>query len=233
MDLVTAITAGRSLLELGQEIARVVKIAQQSPDVVKRVLLYLEAARAAVNALGLERQGILSDIRKCDASNSDEVNALWTRIDHYLHEDNIRPQLETAIGGLRACRDVIEKEAQGAWWRKADKQAAVNEFTAALGELDSVLQGLTSDFYPGGSGMGVQTLAPLFEVIGKVREDIRRGQPRDVELVHEVLGELVLGALKDSSHEQWFRQAAKVEALVTQLQLAFSVKVTEATTGGS
>ena len=49
MDLVTAITAGRSLLELGQEIARVVKIAQQSPDVVKRVLLYLEAARAAVS----------------------------------------------------------------------------------------------------------------------------------------------------------------------------------------
>ena len=62
MDLVTAITTGRSLLELGQEIAKVVKIAKDSPDV-----------------------------RKCDVSDSDEVNALWTRLDHYLHEDNIRP----------------------------------------------------------------------------------------------------------------------------------------------
>src|SRR5215207_8768809 len=128
MDPVTGmlpfITMGKSLLELGQEIAKVVKIAQDSPDVTKRVLLYLEVARAAVNALGLERQRILTDVRKCDVGDPDQVNALWARLDRYLHEDNIRPQLESSIRGLDACREEIERKAEGAWWRKRNKEAA-------------------------------------------------------------------------------------------------------------
>ena len=132
MDLITAITTGRSLLELGQDIAQIIKKAQGSPDVVKRLLLYLDAAKAAVSALGLERQRILSDVRKCDVRNSDQIHALWIRIDRYLHEDNIRPQLVDSISGLRACREVIEKEAKGAWWRKSNKETAVQEFTETL-----------------------------------------------------------------------------------------------------
>lgn len=230
MDFVTAITASRSLLELGQEIASVVKKAQDSSDATRRVLLYLEAARAAVNALGLERQRILTDVRGCDVSDPDQVNALWARLDRYLHEDNIRPQLEISTRGLGACHEAIEREAEGAWWRKRNKAAAVQAFSNTLNELESLLQGLTSNFYPGGSGMGVQTLVPIFELISRARDDIRvgRSQDTDLELIHEKLGELALQALRDSSHEDWFRMAGKVEALVAELQLAFSVKVTEA-----
>ena len=229
MDVGTAISVSKSLLELGQEIAEVVKKAQGSTDVTTRVLLYLESARVAVNALGLERQHILTDVRRCDVGDADQVNVHWTRLDRYLHEDNIRPQLENSIRGLYACRQTIEKEAKGVWWRKRDKQAAVKAFSNTLNELESILQGLSSNFYPGGSGMGVQTLVPIFRVISRVRDDNKFGRSQDsnVELVHEELGELARKAVRDNSHEDWFRKAGKVEALVAELQLAFSVKVTK------
>jgi hypothetical protein len=232
MDIVTAVSAGKSLLELGQEISKVVKKAQDSPDVTKRVLLYLDASRAAVKTLGLERQHILTDVRRCDVSDPHQVNALWTRLDRYLHEDNIRPQLESSIRGLGACRNSIKTEAKGAWWRKRNKEAAVETFSSTLNELVSLLQDLTSDFYPGRSGMGIQTLVPIFELISRIRDDIRlsRFQDTELELIDEELSERASAALRDSSHEDWFRTTGKVEALVAELQLAFSIKVTEALT---
>ncbi len=77
--------------------------------------------------------------------------------------------------------------------------------------------------------MGVQTLAPLFKLVSKVHDDIRlrRSYDAELELIYEELGELALQALKDDSHENWFRMGGKVETLVAELQLAFSVKVTE------
>lgn len=235
MDIVTAISLGKSLLELGQEIAKVVKRAQESPDVAKRVLLYLEAAQAAVNALGLERQRILADVRRCDVGDRDQLDALWTRLDRYLHEDNIRPQLNNSISGLGACRETIGKEAKAAWWRKRDKKDAVKAFSTTLNELESTLQGLTSNFYPGGSGMGVQTLVPIFELISRIRHDgkTRNFRAPEIQAINEELGELARLALRDSSHEDWFRTAGKVEALVAELQLAFSVKATQKEPNGS
>ncbi len=98
-----------------------------------------------------------------------------------------------------------------------------------------MLQGLTSNFYPGGSGMGVQTLVPIFELISRVRDDFRlsRSQDTEFELIHEELGELASQALRDNSHEDWVRKGGEVEALVAELQLAFSVKITEAVTSKS
>jgi hypothetical protein len=189
----------------------------------------LESVQGAVSALGHERQGILTDIRKCDVQDSDQVSALWTRLDRYLHEDNIRPQLAISIHGLGGCRRAIEREAKGVLWRNRDKEAAVSAFSNTLNQLELMLQGLTSDFYPGGSGMGVQTLVPIYELLSKVRNDRKflQSDASDVESLHEELGELARQALHDPSHEGWFRTAAKVEALVVELQLAFSVRVTE------
>ena len=230
MDFITAMAASKSLLELGQEIAKVVKEAQGSPNVPKRILLYLEAARAAVNTLGMERQRILTKVRKTDVGDPDQLNALWERLDQYLHEDNIRPQLENSICGLGECRKAIKGEAKGAWWRKRDKEAASRSFSNTLNKLNSLLKGLKSNFYPGGTGMGVQTLVPIFKLISKARKDVRQRQfqNKELDLVHEKLGKLASQALRDKSHEDWFRMAGKVEALVAELQLAFSVKITGA-----
>lgn len=113
MDIATAISLGSSLLELGNHISGLIKKAQTSQDLERRVLHYLEAARTAVQVLGIERQRILTDARSCDVTAPEQVNALWQRLDRYLHEDNIRPQLQNAIDGLRGCREAIEQKAQG------------------------------------------------------------------------------------------------------------------------
>ncbi len=226
MEIVTAISVSKSLVELGKEIAKVIEQAQKSPDVVHRVLYYLDAARTAVSALGIERQHILTDARRCDVSNPEQIEALWQRLDRYLNEDNIRPQLVNAIQGLRGCHEAILNETRGLWWRKSDKEAAVNSFLSTLNELEVLLDGLTYNFYPGSSGMGVQTLWPIFTLISRVREDIKLGhsQNYDVRLIQEELGELARQALRDKSHEDWISMGGKVEALVNELHLAFSVK---------
>lgn len=230
------VSLGKSFLELSKEIAGLIKkAAQASTSLELRVLLYLEAARAAVNALGIERQQILTDSRRCDVRNQEQVSSLWNRIDSYLHEDNIRPQLQNAIDGLGGYRDAIEKKVQGLRWRKRNKQAAVKTFLDTLKELESLLQGLVNNFYPGGSGMGVQTLVPVFELIGSVRDGSRAGHTIDYEGTYEKLGELVRDALRDSSHEDWIRMGGKVERLIAEMHLAFSVEVryTDATTHDS
>lgn len=229
MEIVTAIAASKSLLELGQDIGKVLQKAQDSPDVIQRILLYLEAIQAAVNALGLERQRILSDVRRCDVGDRDQIDALWTRLDRYLYEDNIRFHLNRSIVGLGACRETIEKEAKAAWWRKRDKKAAVEAFLNTLNELESTLRSLTSNFYPGGSGMGIQTLMPIYELISINRHERkpRRFKNSEIQATNEQLGELVHLALRDSSHEDWWRLTGRVEALVVEMQLAFSVKVTK------
>ena len=152
------------------------------------------------------------------------------RLDLYLHVDNIRPQLEISIRGLGACYQTIENEAKGAWWRKRDKEAAVKTFLNTLSELVNLLQRLTSDFFPGGSGMGVETLVPIYKLISGVRNDMTDSE---IQLRNEELGELACQALRDDSHEEWFQMAAEVEALVAELELAFSVKVTEEKAHGS
>ena len=227
MDISTAIAAGKSLWHLGQEIATVVKKAQESPDVTKRVLLYLESVQAAVSALGLERQQILTDVRGCDVRDSDQVSMVWMRLDRYLYEDNIRPQLEKSISGLTACRQAIVNETKGLRWRKRNKKAAVNAFNSTLSELESTLTGLASNFYPGGSGMGVQTLVPIYELLSTVREHRKSQKPdaSEIESLEEQLGDLAREALRDESHEEWFRMTGKVETLLAELQLAFSVAV--------
>ncbi len=65
MAIGTTISASKTLLQVGQEIAKVMKKAQksqESPDVTKTVLFYLESAQAAISALELERQCILTDV---------------------------------------------------------------------------------------------------------------------------------------------------------------------------
>jgi hypothetical protein len=194
--------------------------------------MYLEAARASVFALGAERQQILSDVRKCDPSRADDVTALWARLDRYLHDDNIRPHLKSAIDQLQVCRNEIDKKSDAAWWRRRDNRAAAQSFSATLGELQSVLSTLTSNFYPGGSGMGIQTLFPIYQHISQLRDAHKSGR-RDTAYDRdtEILADLARQALRDQSHEQWFTTTAKVDALVAELELAFSIKADPAKGG--
>jgi hypothetical protein len=227
VDIAAIFALGKSMMQVGTEIAKVIKKAQAAPDVARRVLLYLESAQAAISALGLERQRILSEVRVCDVGDPQQLKSLWTRLDSYLHEDNIRPLLKKAVIGMNACRLSIEKESEAGWWRRHDKKAAVTEFSKTLNELESELQSLRLNFLPGSdSGMGVQTLVPIFDLISTPDKKMRHFKDSEIEGVNEELGKRALQALRDPSHEKWFLLTGKVEGLVVALQLAFSVKLT-------
>lgn len=229
MELNSFLMAGKSLMELGQEIAKMIKKANDSQDVTKRVLIYLDAVKNSVELLGKERQDILNDVRKCDLNNEEQVNALWNRFNRYLFEDNIRPQLFSAVERLKACKPVIEKESQAWWWRNKNKEKAVKSFIQILDELELLITHLTSDFFPGGSGAGIVTLFPIYNAIDEIRQKNKSQKPDETELdnQYEKIYELTQIAIRDSSHEEWFRVNGKVEALATELQLAFSIKVVQ------
>ena len=229
MDIIGFLSVGKSLVEIGQEISKRIESAQKSTDVTKRVLIYLESVQIAVNALGIERQQILADVRKCDLENVDQLNKIWERIDRYLHVDDIRPKLISSIEGLSMCSKTIQKESHATWWRKNDKDDAVKSFVEVLNKLKSLIEDLSSNFYPWGSGMGVQTLVPIYEVISKIRNESKSKKldESDFNYFFEEIGDLSIQALRDSSHEEWFRISSKVESLITELQLAFSIKILE------
>jgi hypothetical protein len=139
-----------------------------------------------------------------------------------LHEDNIRPVLEKSIRGLSGCYTAIESQAKGLRWRKRDKAAAVAEFSATLHELESTVSGLSSNFYPGMSGMGVQTLRPIYSLLDELRkaQTPKKDRPADLAL-DEQLSDLIRQALRDPSHDEWVRSTGKIGKLVAELQLAF------------
>ena len=220
MEPIQVVSLARSLVELGLELSRLITRATEEKRVEKQILLYLEVARASVQALGIERQQILTDTRRCDIKNKKQVKALWERIDLYLLKDNIRPQLVNAIGGLRGSRGDFERKAQGLRWRKKNKKAAIKTFLNTLDDLESLLERLVYKLLPGGSGMGVKTLEPIEKLIKKIRDK----QIADHEAAYEELEKLVHEALSDSSHEEWIHLGGKVETLIAELQLAFSIK---------
>jgi hypothetical protein len=188
MDVTGGVAATKTLLSIAAKIAAAVTRANDEKlEPERRVVLYLEVAREAVNALGLERQRILSMARRCNIRKPKQVEALWARLDTYLHEDNVRPQLEKAVRGLQACAEPIKKHTEGIKWRKRDKQAAVAMFLSTCGELEQVLTELAHHFYPGSSGMGVGTLLPIEHQLREIRDFQREKEKIDPGVEDEKL----------------------------------------------
>jgi hypothetical protein len=228
MEVAAAMALGKSLIEIGKGLGELIEKAHNNNNVPERVIYYLQTAQSAVQALGIERQRILTEARCCDLSNKDEVTALFKRIDCYLYQDNVRRHLQAAMDGLRACEARLTSQGDSAWWRKSDKAAAVKQFVTTLSVLQQELKALSSDFYPGGgSGMGVATLKPIYGLIEKAKDRISAEESSDFSLddLTEKLSDLLSTAVTDSSNEEWIRSGGKVEALVAELELAFSVRV--------
>ncbi len=216
-------SAAKSLVGLSNQLAALIRRALATPDLQQRVLLYLRTVQQAVGALGTERQQILTDARRCSAQNARQIRALWTRMDSYLHEDHIRPQLQKAIDGLRGCNASISAEADKFSWRDTrNKVAAAKMFVDTLNELDGLLQQLTNNFYPGGSGIGVVTLVPIYELITRLHDDDHRKTRIDYNAANLELADLIRQALRDESHDKWVRYNGQVERLIAELHLAFN-----------
>jgi hypothetical protein len=221
MELVAALAAAKTIMEIGQVIAGNVEKANKTPDTVLRILIYLESVQVSVEALGLERQRILTDARGCDLGNAGKREELFDRLNKYLHEDNIRTPLRKSLEGLSSSRESVVKIAVDSWRRKHKKREAVNDFLIALDELKSLVQQLENNFYPGeGSGMGVVTLVPIFNLVEKTRF----GESFNIASTNNELRELVNNAQEDKSNQQWLDYTSEVEGLVNKLRSAFAVK---------
>jgi hypothetical protein len=220
MEPGSTLLIGKTILEIGQMVAEIVQKASKTPDVVLRILLYLESVQISVEALGLERQHILTDARGCELGNKGKRDALFDRLNKYLHEDNIRKPLKKSVEGLISSRESVVEAADDAWLRKNKKREAVKDFLAALDELQLLLQQLENNFYPGGSGMGVVTLVPIFKLV----EMTRTGESFNIASANNELRELVNKAQIDKSNAQWLDYTGEVEALVNRLRSAFAVK---------
>lgn len=221
-DVKLAGSAAKSVLGLAKELTALIKQALATPDLQQRVLLYLRAAQEAVRGLGMERQQILADARRCSVEDARQTFALWERMDTYLHQDHIRPNLLDAIAGLRGCKPSILAEAQKFSWRKkGNKRLAAESFIHTLTELEQVYDRLSSNFYPGGSAMGVQPLIPIYDLLARLCEDHKHKNSIDYDAEYAKLGNLIRKALRHKSHEAWLRSSGQVERLIAELHLAF------------
>jgi hypothetical protein len=221
--VLVAIDIGMKLPELGQRLYDVIERAKGT-RVEVMVVLYLQVAQAALIALGRERQRILSEATGCDLQDRAQVDAVSERMRVYLQEDNVRAPFQKAIEGLRGCRQEIERATQGLKWRKADKQQAVQAFLCALHDLDHEAQALVNNFFPEFSGQGLGTLAPIHDLLKRISNDLRRDHASDVHADEEIMADLIRDALRDPAQSEWIAKAAKVERLIVEIQLTFSIK---------
>lgn len=230
MDIMGPIGAFRTLVEIGNELADLINKAKKSPNAARGILLYLRATQVSIHALGIERQRILSDVRKCDLSEKIQAMALWTKLDQYLNQDNVRSRLQASIQGLERLKVDLKKKAKPSWWRKKDKAFVVEEFMQVLNQLTDTLNGLSLNFLPGSaSGMGVHTLIPIYNALDAARKhhlSSKQGRKELLQLQQD-LEVSAQDALNDASHSEWLQITARVEALIVDLQLAFSLDMIE------
>src|SRR3954452_228275 len=125
IDVAAGVKIATSTVHLAKEIAAMTAKAKASPNVVTRVVTYLQSAQAAVRGLAQERQEILAQVRECNPADAKQVSAAASRLSDYLHKDRISPYLQASIDGLRGCRQALENQTGGIRWRKRDKKAAV------------------------------------------------------------------------------------------------------------
>lgn len=225
MDIATMFATGKTVIEVGGEINNILTKARDNRHLTQKVLLYLDALKESIRALGLERQYILQDVRHCHIRDPQQVDAVTKRMSNYLYVDNISSRLRESLKGLNESRDSIQNQASGIRWRKRDKQEAVRQFLVTLDELEMLLQNLTNNFYPNGSGMGIQTLFPIYEELNQINEAHKDGSSAELDFsaLQERLGELLTTAVQDESQTTWFNTTGKLEALIMQLQIAFMV----------
>ncbi len=194
-------------------------------DVEMKVFRYLQVAQTCLDELGRERQRILKEAAGCDLRQPSQVAALLERMREYLIEDNLRGTLKKAMAGLEACRGEIERAAQGLKWRKGDKEQAVQDFLNTLADLGAQAQSLEYTFFPEYSGCGLETLAPVYQLLTRIEENLHEGREFDAGAEKKEFSLLIQAALRDPAQREWIDKVAEIEKPIVKLQSAFNIKV--------
>ena len=212
-----------SAKDIVEAISALIDLAKGSQN-TERSVLHLDAVQAAVQALGNEQQRILKEARRCDVSNVQQIEYLYDTTLSYLQEDNVRPKLKIAIGGLEGCYPTIKNRAHELLWQKADIQTARQAAAEHLREVISELKALQNDLVyrpsPQITGMQPERLWEIFELISKLRD--RRFE--NLKVARSDLSELVDQALREIPKAHWTDTLGEVETLKEELRSAFNVK---------
>jgi hypothetical protein len=150
-----------ALPELKEQIKRLLAEAASHRNEQKRCCVaYLRAAQKAGEALHKEFEAIIEEAQFCTVEKEDDVIALKRRVFRYLNSNDIRPDLWTAVVGLKASRDSLQERVDSildAPWKKEKRQVAVAMLGQTIQELDAFLRGLGEQR----SGVGLDVLLEL------------------------------------------------------------------------
>jgi hypothetical protein len=128
-----AVEGTKRLLEEGSKILAESK--EGRADILEACDRYLQAAATAVSGLEAEVDEILHEAALISNAKGGDLSHLWERIDLYLHNDHLRRKLESSIGGLGGCLEVLEA--------LATERATANvrqKRQLALVDLDAVIR---------------------------------------------------------------------------------------------
>lgn len=193
--------------------------AKRREEDIRGVLLYLQAARQAVYELENECDRILGEARVCDFSQAEQCRTLLNTIEAYLHQERIRPHLETAIRALHRRQEMLRDRSERIFqfpWRQPDRHAAVEHFSDLLSKFVAYLEFLASSNFNTPSG-------PQWERIDRIRKLLEQSRDGVLQpgVAHSQAVAIVDQARSDPSKGGWRDLMTQVEDVTYDLRAAF------------
>jgi hypothetical protein len=136
--------------------------ADKNKKQTERCVGYLRAAQLVIDGLHKEFEAIVAQAELCDLHDEVQVDQLRNRVYDYLHTNVLRPDLWTALDGMRECRTLLQQRVDSVLnlpWTIDEKQGVVAEFVGTIEELEGYLASLGYE-YP--SGVGLEMLDKLY-----------------------------------------------------------------------
>jgi hypothetical protein len=98
----------------------------------------MEVATSALNGLGQQAQDLISLASSVDLKSKEEVKNSYKKLKRYLEIDNLRNDLNYAIGGLIGVKKALNKHANKFFQlpeTKRDRTEAVKQLQVLINEL--------------------------------------------------------------------------------------------------
>jgi hypothetical protein len=169
-------------------------------DIVSRCRDFLEVTRLAVFGLREVFDEILNDAESCDLRSPHDIEQLRRNINDYTGVDRFRPELRSAIRGLRKrSAELAQKADRRVQWPKIKRkrQNIVEDLNGVIDELDTLHDKLENEglrYLKTKSGIGIVDLEKIVALIEQYKfqpgaldvfslkrlvEDIRQSRSED------------------------------------------------------
>jgi hypothetical protein len=226
-----AVSAGVQYLDEARK-----EVAKAKKHNVVSCVRFLAAARTAVLALEDELDEILIEagfVARYDWARRSELHS---RIERYLKRERLRPILDGALQGVRACFKFATQDANGFFQRSARREqksealkALLDLFRSLSDYLNSLSQTMTYDRvnYMGPSGIGVKELLTLETYLDDSQMVAMRSERRKQEI------RKLVKTAQDKRQKRGFPLAANAVRVMQELNVAFRLAAIDHTKQGA